>query len=147
MEVMVTTIGAYRPVAACDAHILMVEDNTGNYVTEARLVTSSGVMPWNMEWRVSGWGVLEYASTLGPLDLILLDIGLPHEDGYEVLKKIRATEQFNRTLVVAVSGLTDEMEKAKASGFDSFIGKPLDADRFPGQLLRILKGEQVWENQ
>ncbi len=142
-----TTVGACRPVAPGEAHVLVVEDNTGNYVTEARLVTSCGVMSWNMEWRVSGWGVLEYATTLVPLDLILLDIGLPHEDGYEVLKKIRAAEQFDCTLVVAVSGLTDEMERARAAGFDSFIGKPIDADRFPGQLLRILTGEQVWECQ
>jgi two-component system cell cycle response regulator DivK len=37
------------------------------------------------------------------------------------------------------------MNKARASGFDGFLGKPLDADRFPDQIRRILAGEPVWE--
>jgi two-component system, cell cycle response regulator DivK len=37
------------------------------------------------------------------------------------------------------------MNKAKSSGFDGFLGKPLDPDRFPDQIRRILAGEPVWE--
>ncbi len=136
----------YTPVAPCDARILIVEDNTANYITEARMVTACGVLDSHISWRASGWGVVDYANLLPPLDLILLDIGLPREDGYAVFNRIRAMERFNRTLVVVISGHTDEMEQVRAAGFDSFIGKPLDIDRFPDQLHRILRGEPVWEN-
>jgi two-component system cell cycle response regulator DivK len=37
------------------------------------------------------------------------------------------------------------MNKAKNSGFDGFLGKPLDPDKFPDQIRRILNGEPVWE--
>jgi two-component system cell cycle response regulator DivK len=37
------------------------------------------------------------------------------------------------------------MNKAKSSGFDGFLGKPLDPDKFPDQIRRILNGEAVWE--
>jgi len=37
------------------------------------------------------------------------------------------------------------MRKARESGFDGFLGKPLDPDRFPDQIRRILSGDKVWE--
>jgi two-component system cell cycle response regulator DivK len=37
------------------------------------------------------------------------------------------------------------MEKARQAGFDGFLGKPIDPDRFPEQIRRVLQGEQVWE--
>ena len=35
--------------------------------------------------------------------------------------------------------------RAEECGFDGFLGKPLDPDRFPDQIRRVLKGEPVWE--
>jgi two-component system cell cycle response regulator DivK len=39
------------------------------------------------------------------------------------------------------------MNRARAAGFNGFIGKPLDPDRFPDQVRRLLAGEPVWEIQ
>jgi two-component system cell cycle response regulator DivK len=39
------------------------------------------------------------------------------------------------------------MVRAKKSGFDGFLGKPLNPDRFPEQIRRLLAGEHVWEWQ
>ncbi len=142
-----TSVVAYRPVQPAEASILMVEDDSDHFITEVKMIAACGVMGNNIHWKVSGLGVIQYADTLPPLDVILLDIGLPHEDGYDVLKKLRTTERFNNTLVVAVSGRDNEMDRARVAGFDSFIGKPLEMDRFPGQLSRILRGEQVWEDR
>lgn len=47
--------------------------------------------------------------------------------------------------IVAYSVHVSEIEIARRAGFDGFLGKPLDADRFSDQLRRILSGEQVWE--
>jgi two-component system cell cycle response regulator DivK len=46
---------------------------------------------------------------------------------------------------VTAEASTDQMNKAKSAGFDGFLGKPLDPDKFPDQIRRILNGESVWE--
>lgn len=135
-----------QPVALEEASVLVVEDKVDGFVVIRRLLTFAGVR--HAEWKTSGFGVVQFADTLPHLDLILLDLGLPLEDGYEVLRRMRATERFKDTLIVAITGRTtvEEMRKAQSAGFDGFLGKPLDLERFPGQLARILKGEPVWEN-
>jgi two-component system cell cycle response regulator DivK len=127
-----------------DAAVLVVEDNVSNFVLIARMLGYLGI---HCEWKTSGYEVLEYADTLPRLDLILMDIRLPYEDGYGAQKKIRAAERFKSVPIVAVTAeaSVEQMNKAKAAGFDGFLGKPLDADRFPDQIRRIMNGEQVWE--
>ena len=124
--------------------ILVVEDNVSNFVLIARML---GYMGIHCEWKTSGYEVVEYADTLPRLDLILMDIRLPYEDGYGALRKIRASTTLKNTLVIAVTAEASvaQINKSKESGFDGFIGKPLDPDRFPEQIRRILSGEQVWE--
>jgi two-component system cell cycle response regulator DivK len=126
------------------AVVLVVEDNVANFVLIARLL---GYMGIHCEWKTSGYEVVEYADTLPQLDLILLDIRLPYEDGYAALRKIRTSSSLNSTRVVAVTAeaSTEQMKKARAAGFDGFLGKPLDPDRFPDQVQRILSGDAVWE--
>jgi len=127
-----------------DAAVLVVEDNVSNFVLIARMLGYLGI---HCEWKTSGYEVLEYADTLPRLDLILMDIRLPYEDGYGAQKKIRAAERFKSVPIVAVTAeaSVEQMNKAKAAGFDGFPGKPLDADRFPDQIRRIMNGEKVWE--
>lgn len=127
-----------------DTTVLVVEDNVSNFVLIARML---GYMGIHCEWKTSGYEVVEYADTLPRLDLILMDIRLPYEDGYGALRKIRASPLLKETLVVAVTAEAslEQINKAKSSGFDGFLGKPLDMDRFPDQIRRVLNGEHVWE--
>jgi len=127
-----------------DAAVLVVEDNVSNFVLIARMLGYLGI---HCEWKTSGYEVLEYADTLPRLDLILMDIRLPYEDGYGAQQKLRAAERFKSVPIVAVTAEAslEQMRKAKDAGFDGFLGKPLDPDRFPDQIRRILNGEQVWE--
>lgn len=133
-----------RPIAPKDATILVVEDNVSNFVLIARML---GYMGIHCEWKTSGYEVVEYADTLPRLDLILMDIRLPYEDGFGALRKIRSSPRLRDTKVVAVTAeaSVEQMNKSRASGFDGFLGKPLDPDRFPDQIRRILEGEPVWE--
>ncbi len=127
-----------------DAAVLVVEDNVANFVLVARMLGFLGV---HCEWKTSGYEVLEYADALPRLDLILMDIRLPYEDGFAAQRKLRASERFKTVPIVAVTAHAseDQLAKARAAGFDGFLGKPLDPDRFPDQIRRILNGEQVWE--
>ena len=133
-----------KPNIPNDAAVLVVEDNVSNFVLIARMLGYLGI---HCEWKTSGYEVVEYADTLPRLDLILMDIRLPYEDGYGALKKIRASERFKSVPIIAVTAEAslEQMKKAKDSGFDGFLGKPLDPDRFPDQIRRILSGEPVWE--
>jgi two-component system cell cycle response regulator DivK len=133
-----------KPTIPKDAAVLVVEDNVSNFVLIARMLGYLGI---HCEWKTSGYEVVEYADTLPRLDLILMDIRLPYEDGYGALKKIRASERFKTVPIIAVTAEAslEQMNKAKDSGFDGFLGKPLDPDRFPDQIRRILSGEPVWE--
>ncbi|MBI2758370.1 MAG: response regulator [Chloroflexi bacterium] len=133
-----------KPTIPKDATVLVVEDNVSNFVLIARMLGYLGI---HCEWKTSGYEVVEYADTLPRLDLILMDIRLPYEDGYGAQKKIRAAERFRAVPIVAVTAEAspEQMNKAKDAGFDGFLGKPLDPDRFPDQIRRILSGDQVWE--
>jgi two-component system cell cycle response regulator DivK len=133
------------PIEPAEAQVLVVEDNVPNFVLIARMLAFMGVQ--RCEWKTSGWQVVQFADTLPRIDLILMDIRLPYEDGYQALQKVRASPRLKNTLVVAVTAEASEeqMTKARNAGFDGFLGKPLDPDRFPEQIKRILSGQPVWE--
>jgi two-component system cell cycle response regulator DivK len=126
------------------ATVLVVEDNVSNFVLIARML---GYMGIHCEWKTSGYEVVEYADTLPNLDLILMDIRLPYEDGYGALRKIRSSPTLKDTKVIAVTAeaSVEQMNKSRSSGFNGFIGKPLDPDRFPDQIRSVLAGEEVWD--
>jgi len=136
-----------KTTAPSDAVILIVEDNLNNFILMTRLLAFLGVK--KCEWKASGWKVLEFAETLGQIDLILMDISLPDADGYASLSSLRSDEKLGQVPIVAVTADVSvaNLKRAKASGFDGFIGKPLDPDRFPNQILRVLQGEEVWERE
>lgn len=127
-----------------DAVVLVVEDNVSNFVLIARMLGFLGI---HCEWKTSGYEVVEYAETLPKVDLILMDIRLPYEDGYSALRRIRLSPRLKDVPVIAVTAEAslEQMDKARKSGFDGFLGKPLDPDRFPDQIQRILAGDPVWE--
>lgn len=130
-----------------DARVLVVEDNVNNFNLILRLLTSLGIE--YCEWISSGYKASEEAHQFTPIDLILLDIQLPYENGFDVHKDLRDNESYKDTKIVAVTANASEqyMQKAINSGFDGFIGKPLDPDRFPDQIQKILDGEPIWEWQ
>ena len=83
-----------------DAVVLVVEDNVSNFVLIARMLGFLGI---HCEWKTSGYEVVEYADTLPKVDLILMDIRLPYEDGYSALRKIRLSDRLKAVPVIAVT--------------------------------------------
>lgn len=124
--------------------VLVVEDNVQNFALVARMLGYLGI---HCEWKTSGYQVNEFAESFPRLDLILMDIRLPYENGFTALEKIRQSRKLQTIPVIAVTAEAsmEQMNKARAAGFNGFLGKPLDPDRFPDQIQRILKGEAVWE--
>ncbi|GIV97470.1 MAG: response regulator [Herpetosiphonaceae bacterium] len=127
-----------------DAYVIIIEDDPNNLMVASDLLRLAGVKYINS--RASGRQGIKLAETLPRVDLILLDIQLPYEDGYSVLAQIREHPQLKDTRVVAMTAnvLPQDELRARAAGFDGFIGKPLDARRFPQQIRALLEGESVW---
>ena len=129
-----------------DAYVLVVEDNLRNFVLIARLLAYLGVK--DCQWKASGWQVLEFADAMLRVDLVLLDIHIPDEDGYALLPRLRGDPRFCYTRIVAVTAdaSQESLLRAKAAGFDGFIGKPLNPDEFPNQIRSILQGQAIWSS-
>ncbi len=129
------------------ARVLVIEDNIYNYTLIARLLKFLGVE--HVEWSRTGRQLVadQVGDSLSDVDLVLLDIHLPHEDGYLTLERLRASDYMSGTRVVAVTAEATEgnMRRAREAGFDGFIAKPIDPDRFPDQVKAALRGEQVWD--
>ena len=62
------------------------------------------------------------------IDAMLLDIGLPSIDGYELAPKIRALPEVNGATLIAISGYgqPEDLKRATAAGFDHYLVKPVD---------------------
>jgi CheY-like chemotaxis protein len=70
-------------------------------------------------------------------EFVLLDIGMPAMNGYEVAQKIREADSASRVKLIAVTGWGQHSDKARAraSGFDHHFTKPVDPERLM-ELLR-----------
>src|SRR5512136_2659758 len=113
----------HTPIDPANAYVLVVEDNIQNFVLIARLMAFLGVK--QCQWKASGWQVLEFADSMPRVDLVLMDIHLPYEDGFEALTRLRNEPRFKDTMIVAVTADANpaSMDKARQAGFDGFIGK------------------------
>ncbi len=83
---------------------------------------------------------LEEIPSLKP-DCILLDIMMPEIDGIQLCSRLRKIKALADTRIVMVTGKFFESDRKRAfnAGADGYIIKPVDPDRLPGQLLRIIE--------
>ena len=79
-------------------------------------------------------------------NLVMLDIHVEPLDGFAMLDLLRNSEAFGGLPIIALTAsvMNEEVHKLRMAGFDGVLAKPLDPDKFPQQLERILDGEQVW---
>jgi DNA-binding response OmpR family regulator len=115
-------------------HILVVEDEVDSAQTTAALLTRLG---HGVEVAHDGARAVELAAMYEP-DLVLLDLGLPDFDGYEVVHRLRQQSWAVRpSLIVAITGWAREEDRRRAmdAGFDDYLVKPV-----PLEALRELVG-------
>jgi signal transduction histidine kinase/CheY-like chemotaxis protein len=84
-----------------------------------------------------GPSALEAARASSP-DVMLVDIGLPGMNGYDVAKTIRGDKSLKQPLLVSVSGYgrAQDRARAKTAGFDEFLVKPVDLDKLKDLMTR-----------
>ena len=105
-------------------HVLIVEDNIDACETLRALLEMHG---HRVDTANDGATGLERALALQP-EVVLLDVGLPGMDGYEVARRIRAARGIRRPLLVAITGYggAEDRERALAAGFDAHLTKPVE---------------------
>jgi PAS domain S-box-containing protein len=112
-------------VARQSSRILVVDDNADTAKGLGRLLTLLG---HEVQLAYDGRAAIELARSHRP-EIVLLDIGLPGMDGYEVVKRLR-TEGCGGSLIIAVSGYGQEEDRRRSrqAGFDHHLVKPVDYD-------------------
>lgn len=122
-------------------HALVIDDNSKNLNILAMLLQEQGVT----STLVNNANQLNNTlASLGAVDVVFIDLEMPGMSGFEVLHQFKTDPRFDGVPMVAYTVHISEMNVANEQGFDSFLGKPLDSEKFPDQLARILNGEPVW---
>jgi signal transduction histidine kinase/ActR/RegA family two-component response regulator len=118
--------------------ILIIDDNVDGATVLAQMLSLDG---HKCEAVFSATEGLERARTYRP-DVILLDIGLPTIDGYEVARRLRENEKLKDTLLLAMTGYDqpEDRERALSVGFDEHFVKPMDLRRLKTTLAGFLPG-------
>jgi PAS domain S-box-containing protein len=110
--------------AKCGATVLVVDDNVDSAEGIARLIRRRG---YTVSIAHDGPDAINAARILRP-HFVLLDIGLPGMDGYEVASKLRKEICCEGTIYVAITGYGQEEDRrrSKEAGFNHHLIKPID---------------------
>lgn len=124
-----TTGQLVKPIGA---HILIVEDDDD---TLELLQSTFKARGFRVTTCQSAPEALEIAPA-NSIDLILSDIGMPHMDGFEMMKKLRELPNMKDVAAIALSGYATpkDTRQALAAGFDAHVSKPIE----PSELLRTI---------
>jgi signal transduction histidine kinase len=114
--------------------VLVVDDND-----DIRRLSHDLLASWGHEVRVATGGIeaLAVIAESRP-DVVLLDIGMPDLDGYQVAERVRAEMPNERPMIVAVTGYgrAEDRARAEEAGFDAHIVKPAQPDALREVLQR-----------
>ena len=120
-----TVAPVVRTLAAAPRMILIIDDNHDNATGMAALLRRAGHRVVTAHEGTRGVELVEEHRP----DVVLLDIGLPGLDGYEVARRVRAHATVQPVLI-AVSGYAQDADRRHSSeaGFDHHLAKPVDMD-------------------
>ena len=106
--------------------ILVVDDNRSNATSLGVLLRALGQ---DVEMAYDGPAALELVRRRRP-DLVLLDIGLPGMDGYEVARRCREDQALRRTMLVAMTGYgkDEDRRRSQEAGFNAHLVKPVNLE-------------------
>jgi CheY-like chemotaxis protein len=128
---------AAEGTAAPPRRVLIVDDNVDSADSLAMVLTFDG---HQTERVYTARAALERAKAFHP-DVVLLDIGLPEMDGYEIARRIRKVPELAGVRLVALTGYgqPEDRLRTQSAGFDDHLVKPVE---FPA-LTRAITGKQL----
>jgi two-component system CheB/CheR fusion protein len=126
---------SFRVVTMPGRRILVVDDNRDSAESLATLLRLSGN---DVRTVYEGRQAVTVAGSYRP-DLVLLDLGLPGLNGFEVAKRLRSMSGLENSVLVAVTGFATEAHRLRAreAGFDHHLVKPVDFDSLQQILMSL----------
>lgn len=126
-------VSAEVPREPAVAHLMIIEDDADTLEMLRATLETHG-------FRVTACESAAETLRLAPenaVDLIISDIGMPNMDGFEMIRRLRELENYERVPAIALSGYASrkDVNAALAAGFDAHISKPVD----PRELLKLIK--------
>ena len=106
--------------------ILLVEDDVDTLETFAMVL---GEVEFDAFCAMNGPQAIQLAKERLP-DAILLDVGLPRFDGFEIARALRRIDGLSKCLIIGISGYANPQyfEDAKAAGMDAYFAKPIQTE-------------------
>jgi CheY-like chemotaxis protein len=134
-----------RPPTPALGRVLVVDDNLDAATTLAMVLRNHGHTVFTAH---DGEAALRTGDQEEP-DAIILDIGMPGMNGYEVAQRVRRTSWGNDVLLVALTGWgqKEDIDRALGSGFDAHLTKPADPERIERLLEEFLAGRNETGNE
>jgi signal transduction histidine kinase/DNA-binding response OmpR family regulator len=122
-------------IAPLGLHVLLVDDNRDVAHSTAVLLRAAGC---SVDLAYDGEEAIRAVKALHP-DVVLLDLGLPKMDGYQVAEQIRADRSNGSSLIIALSGYGQDEHRlrSKRAGFDYHIVKPIEPTALTGLLASL----------
>jgi DNA-binding response OmpR family regulator len=117
-------------------HALIVEDEESILLSLEFLLTEEG---YSVVTAQDGAAALNAAAAQTP-DLVLLDVMLPHIDGFEVCRQMRANALLKNTRIMMVTarGRESEVEHGLSLGADAFLSKPFSTRELMEKIRSLL---------
>lgn len=120
------------------ARILIVEDNPDNMKLFRAVLSVRGHTVIGLS---GGEGLLQTLRAEHP-QIVLLDIQLPGEDGFQLLERLkRSGEPLPPIVALTAHAMSGDRERAIAAGFDDYLTKPIDVMTFGATVEKYIRAE------
>ncbi len=117
------------------SRILIVEDDPALRNSIRSILERNGHQPHTAG---DGAAAARELSTGGPFDVVLLDIGLPFVDGWEILERLEG-RRIPSVIVISASGGEQDKVRALDMGADDYLAKPFGADELLARIRAVLR--------
>jgi CheY-like chemotaxis protein len=119
------------------ARVLVVEDNVANLKLVSEMLAFEGHHILTAMDAEQAQKIIQHTQP----DLILMDIGLPGMDGLTLTRRLKNDEKTRHIVIVALTAfaMKGDEEKAIAAGCESYVTKPIDTRKLPGQIAQLLE--------
>lgn len=118
--------------------LLLVEDHDSTREVLSRILRRSG---HEVHGAGTGAEALELVKSAGPFDAVISDLGLPDQNGFELLTQIRGVQPEVPAIALSGYGMDEDMKRAKEAGFTAHLVKPVPFDHLRALLDHVANGK------
>ncbi|HLY27455.1 MAG TPA: response regulator [Aggregatilineales bacterium] len=118
-------------------NILLVDDEPDNLEVARKVLSFYGAQTFCAMDGIEGLKQLEQIYPT----VILLDLSMPHMDGFEMIKRVRENPHYHELTVIALTAhaMSGDREKVMAAGFDGYIAKPFRIESLLNDIKEIVR--------